>query len=333
VAGVTVSVAHGSLGGSGGASLRVTLGRLELETPLIGASGTFGYGLEYGGLVDWRAYGAVVAKTVTLRPRDGNPPPRLADLGDGILNSIGLENVGCEAFIREKLPKIKLPCKLVASIAGESVDEYRQAARLVGAEHRIAAIEINVSCPNVARGGQAIGRDPDATREVVAAVKAETGLPVFPKLPPVLAGIERIAEAASAGGADALVVANTYPGMSIDIDRERPLVGNVSGGVSGRAIRPLTVLLVWKVAGAVGVPVVASGGIELAEDAIEYILAGASAFEIGSVVLRELDAASRIVAGIRAFMERKGYSRIDDFRGRALRRDQGDVREPVGPTQ
>ena len=315
------------------AGLKVRLGRLELETPVIGASGVFGYGSEYDGLVDWRAYGAVVAKTVTHRPREGNQPPRLADLGGGILNSIGLENVGCEAFIREKLPRVKVPCKLLASIAGDSVDEYRQVARLVGRERSIAAIEINVSCPNVARGGQAIGRDPDATRRVVEAVRAETGLPVIPKLPPVLEGIERIVEAAEAGGADALVVANTYPGMSIDLERERPRLGNVSGGYSGRAIRPLTVLLVWKAAGAASVPVVASGGVERAEDAIEYLLAGASAFEIGSVVLRELDAASRIVAGIRAYMERKGYSRIDDFRGAARRRDGGDVVEPAEPGQ
>ena len=299
------------------ANLEVELVGLRLETPLIGASGTFGYGLEYGGLVDYRAYGAVVAKTVTLRPRAGNAPPRIADVGDGILNAIGLENVGIEAFVREKLPQIDLPCRLFASIGGETVDEYRQLAAAVSGKPRVDAIEVNVSCPNVAQGGMAFGRDPAATQEVLRAVRAETGLPVIPKLPPLITGLGDVAEAACEGGADALVIANTYPGMVIDIARERSVLGNLSGGLSGRAIRPISLLLVWQVVEAVNVPVIASGGIERAEDALEYVLAGASAFEIGSVILRDLGAATRIVAGIRTFMEAKGYARIDDFRGRA----------------
>jgi dihydroorotate dehydrogenase (NAD+) catalytic subunit len=299
------------------ANLEVELAGLRLQTPVIGASGTFGYGLEYGDLVDYRAYGAVVAKTVTLRPRAGNPPPRIADVADGILNAIGLENVGCEAFVGEKLPHIDLACRFFASIGGDTVDEYRQLAAAVSGKPRVDAIEVNVSCPNVARGGLAFGRDPGATREVIRAVRAETTLPVMPKLPPLVAGLGDVAEAACEGGADALVVANTYPGMVIDIARERPVLGNLSGGLSGRAIRPISLLLVWQVVEAVKVPVIASGGIECAEDALEYLLAGASAFEIGSVVLRDLGAATKIVEGLRTFMEAKGYARIDDFRGRA----------------
>lgn len=303
--------------------LAVKLGKLELGTPLIGASGVFGYGCEYGDLVDWRTYGAVVAKTVTLGARDGNAPPRLADLGCGVLNSIGLENVGCEAFIREKLPGVKLPCKFFASIGGDTVDEYRQLAARVGSQPGVAAIEVNVSCPNVVRGCVAFGRDPDATLEVVKAVRAETSLPIIPKLPPLITGLESVAAAACEGGADALVIANTYPGLAIDIASERPRLGSTTGGLSGRAIRPLSLLLVWNVAEAVSVPVVASGGIEEPEDAIEYLLAGASACEIGSVVLRDLGTAAKIVAGIRAFMDEKGYARIDDFRGRARKRTGG----------
>jgi dihydroorotate dehydrogenase (NAD+) catalytic subunit len=299
------------------ANLEVELAGLKLRTPLIGASGIFGYGSEYGGLVDYGAYGALVAKTLTVAPRAGNPPPRIADIGDGLVNAIGLENVGCEAFIRDKLPEIDLDCRFFASIGGETVDEYRRLAAALAAMPRVDAIEVNVSCPNVERGGLAFGRDARATREVVRAVRAETALPVIPKLPPLVAGLGDVAEAACEGGADALVVANTYPGMVIDIEQERPLLGNLSGGLSGRAIRPITLLLVWQTVETVKVPVIAGGGIETAGDALEYLLAGASALEIGSAVLGDLGAATKVVDGIRTYMDGKSYGRIDDLRGKA----------------
>ncbi|HVP57025.1 MAG TPA: dihydroorotate dehydrogenase [bacterium] len=300
-------------------NLEVQLAGLTLQTPIVGASGTFGYGLEYDGLVDYRSYGAVVAKTVTLEPRSGNPPPRIADLGHGMLNAIGLENVGLEAFLGDKLPKVTLPCHFFASIGGETADEYRRLAAVLGRAPRVAALEANVSCPNVARGGLALGGDPRITRDVVRAIRAETSLPLIAKLPPLITGLGDVAEAACEGGADALVVANTYPAMAMDLARERPALGSTSGGMSGRAIRPISLLLVWQVVEKVKVPVIASGGIERGEDALEYLLAGATAFEIGSVILRDLSAAAKILAGISVFMQSKGYTKIEDLRGRARR--------------
>jgi dihydroorotate dehydrogenase (NAD+) catalytic subunit len=293
------------------------LGAIKLRTPLIGSSGLFGYGNEYEGLVDLSAFGAVIAKTVTLEPREGNPPPRLADCGSGVLNSIGLENAGCDAFLAEKLPAPAFPCKFFASIGGETIADYGELAAKLDRARGIDAIEVNVSCPNVARGGLAFGADAGAARAVVAAVRASTRLPVIAKLPPLVTGIEDVARAACDGGADALTVANTYPGMAIDLETEKPALGAITGGYSGRAVMPMSLLLVWKVTACLRTPVIASGGIERAEDAIQYILAGASAFQVGSVILRELDAPARIVRGIETFMKRKGYRTLDDFRGRA----------------
>jgi len=300
-------------------NLEVHLGNLTLETPLIGASGLFGYATEYGGLIDCSLFGAIVTKTITLEPWDGNPPPRIVDVGCGLLNSIGLENVGVKAFLREKLPQIDLPCTLFVSIGGQTVDEFRRLAALLADQPGIAAIEVNISCPNVEKGGIAFGKDAAGTRDVIKAVRAETGLPVIPKLPPLVSGIEAIAEAACEAGADALTVANTYPGMAIDLETEKPILGGVSGGYSGRAIRPMSVFLVWKVVECVKVPVIAAGGIEEPEHAIEYILAGASAFEIGSAILRDLEAPARIIAGLRSFMRTRNYKRIEDFEGKARR--------------
>jgi dihydroorotate dehydrogenase (NAD+) catalytic subunit len=298
-------------------NLEARLGDLRLATPLIGASGLFGYGTEYGDLVDFAAFGAVVAKTVTLEPRAGNPPPRVADCGAGVLNSVGLENVGCEAFLRDKLPQVRLGCKLFASIGGDTVEDYSKLAGMLEGQPGIDAVEVNVSCPNVEKGGIAFGRDASAVRRVVEAVRRATRLPVIAKLPPLVAGIEGVARAASEGGADALTVANTFPGMAIDLETERPVLGGVSGGYSGGAVRPMALHLVWTVASCVGLPVIASGGIERAEDAIACVLAGAGAFQVGSVILRDLDRPAGIISGIRAFMKQKGYASMDDFRGKA----------------
>lgn len=298
-------------------NLGVRLGALELKTPLVGASGLFGYGSEYAGLVDYSAFGAIVAKTVTLKARDGNPPPRIVDTAGGVMNSIGLENIGLEAFLASKLPGVGLPCRLVVSIGGETVDEYGRLAGVLTAKSGVDAIEINISCPNVERGGAAFGQDAESARQVIRAVRAETGLPLMAKLPPVMPGICEVARAACEAGADALVVANTFPAVKIDLNTERPRLGGVSGGLSGPAVRPLSLFLVWTVAGSVSLPVVASGGIESGEDAVEYILAGATAFEIGSVILRDLGAPAKIMSGLQAFMKAKGYNCLDEFRGKA----------------
>jgi dihydroorotate dehydrogenase (NAD+) catalytic subunit len=304
-------------------NLGVRLGALRLESPLIGASGLFGYGSEYAGLVDYSVFGAVVAKTITLAPRDGNPPPRIFDTAEGVINSIGLENVGLEAFLAEKLPRVSLPCRLIVSIGGGTADEYRRLAGALAERPGIDALEVNISCPNVDRGGAGLGQSAGSAAEVIRAVRSETRLAVLAKIPPVIPGIDEIARAACGAGADGLVVANTFPAMVIDPETERPRLGGVSGGLGGGAVRPLSLLLVWKVAASVSAPVIASGGIERAEDAIEYLLAGAAAFEIGSVILKDFEAPSRIIAGLEAFMKRKGYQALDDFRGKARRAARG----------
>jgi dihydroorotate dehydrogenase (NAD+) catalytic subunit len=302
-------------------NIEFRIGKTSLETPLIGASGLFGYGTEYEGLVDYSCFGAVVAKTVTPEPREGNCPERIADVGCGIINSIGLENVGGPAFFGEVLPAIDIPCGLFVSIGGATVDDYRRLAAMAGDRDKVDAIEVNISCPNVKEGGIAFGSDPKSTHRVISAVRAETRLPLVAKVPPAVTGIEEICLEACEAGVDALTVANTYPAMSIDTDRSKPRLGAVSGGLSGRAIKPMTMLLVWKVSQAVDVPVIASGGIETAGDAIEYVLAGASAFEIGSVILRDLAAPSSVIEGLKSYMRSRGYDTLADFRGKANRQE------------
>ena len=331
-------------------NLCVKTGGVDLASPLIGASGLFGYGTEHEGLLDYASFGAIVTKTITLDPRQGNPPPRLVDVGSGVINSIGLENVGADAFLSEHLPGLDLPCRVFASIGGANVEEYAALASLLdeqaggtqaggtqadgapadgapadkmGSAGRVVgpgtldALEINISCPNVKQGGIAFGQDPESTREVVSAVRKTTRLPLIVKVPPLVSGIEQVCLAACDAGADALSVANTYPAMAIDIDRARPVLGALSGGLSGGAIKPVSLLLVWKVARCVDVPVLAGGGIETARDAIEYILAGAHALQIGSVILKYTGAPAEILAGLKSYMKTHGYDRLDDFRGKA----------------
>jgi dihydroorotate dehydrogenase (NAD+) catalytic subunit len=323
-------------------NLGVKKGRLDLASPLVGASGLFGYGTEHEDILDYESFGAIVTKTITLAPREGNPPPRLVDVGSGIINSIGLENVGADAFMREHLPGLKLPCKVFVSIGGAKVEEYAKLASMLDewTEAQVegsvggkgdagegdagpivaggfGAIEVNISCPNVKQGGIAFGQDAESAREVVSAVRETTRHPLIVKLPPLISGIEKVCVTACDAGADALTVANTYPAMAIDIDRAKPVLGALSGGLSGGAIKPVSLLLVWKAARSVDVPVLAGGGIETASDAVEYILAGAHALQIGSVILKDTQAPARILAGLRRYMKEHGHKSIDDFRGKA----------------
>ena len=298
-------------------NLEVKIGGAVLAAPLVGASGLFGYGSEYEGLLDLTSFGAIVTKTLTLKPRQGNPPPRIVDVGTGIINSIGLENVGIDMFIDEILPAITLPSKLFVSIGGETPDEYRRIAAMLRECDRIDGIEVNVSCPNVPRGGILFGSDPASTYKVVEGVRVETALPVVVKIPPLVSGVEDVCRAAGDAGADALTVANTYPAMAIDADRARPVLGGVTGGLSGRGVKAVSLALVWKAAGVVDIPVIGAGGIENAADAVEFILAGASAFQIGSVVLRDLSAPSQIIRGLESYMRQKGYGGLADFRRKA----------------
>jgi len=300
-------------------NLKVKIGALELATPVVGASGLFGYGDEYEGLLDYASMGAIVTKTITLEPRAGNAPPRMVDVGSGIINSIGLENIGLRAFLEERLPGLDVPCKLLVSIGGATVDEYRRLAGKLDGNDSISGVEVNISCPNVEEGGMAFGSDPESTRRVIEGVKGETGLPVLAKVPPIIWGLEEVCGAAVEAGADALTVANTYPAIAIDPETERPVLGAVTGGLSGGAVKAVSLLLLWRAAAAFDVPVVGVGGIEEARDAIEYILAGASAFQVGSAVLKDYRTPSRIVEGIGRYMQDKGYKSLDDFRGKAAR--------------
>lgn len=302
-------------------NLEFRIAKAGFSSPIIGASGLFGYGAEFEDVLDYAAFGAIVTKTVTLKPREGNPPPRIVDVGCGIINSIGLENVGSEVFLGEILPEIDIPCGLIVSMGGSTVDEYGELARLIGGSPKVDALEVNISCPNVREGGIAFGSNPETTRTVIAAVRAGTDQPVIAKVPPLVSGIEEVCLAACDAGADAVTVANTYPALAIDVDRGRPVLGGVSGGLSGGAIKPISLLLVWKVAGAVDVPVIGAGGIESAADALEYMLAGATAFQIGSVILRDLQSPSDILEGLKAHMRDNRYRSLTDLVGRAGRQE------------
>lgn len=299
-------------------SLETCVGNLKLASPMIGASGLFGFGAEYAELIDLSLFGAVITKTITARPREGNPPPRVVDLGHGMINSIGLENPGIDWFVTERLDDIDVPCALIVSVGGDTVDDYRSVASRLAGKSNVAALEVNISCPNVKRGGISFGRDPDSTAAVLKAVRGETGLPLIAKLPPLPGRIEEVAAAAASAGADALAVSNTLPSISIDIQSQRPKLGGKTGGLSGPPLKPVSLFLVYKLAASVEVPIIGIGGIETSGDAIEYLLAGASAFEIGSVIFKWLNAPSDIVMGLEEYMDHKGYKEIEDFRGNAL---------------
>jgi dihydroorotate dehydrogenase (NAD+) catalytic subunit len=300
------------------ADLHVVVGGLAMRSPVILASGTVGYGVEYAGLVDFEAVGAVVTKTITLAPRAGNKPPRLCETPSGLLNAIGLENVGLDAFLSEKLPEsASLPTPLVASVAGQTPDEFAELAAAVGAREEICAVELNISCPNIARPRRPLWADPEGTAAVVAAARAETGKPLFVKLSPNAADAESVAQAAVSAGADALVVANTMPGMRIDIARRGPALGAVSGGLSGAALLPVNLALVWKIAGCVSAPVIGSGGVSSADEALEYLMAGATAVEIGTALFKNPRVASLVVEGLMAHMGRDRIERVTDYVGLA----------------
>ena len=291
---------------------------LRLRNPVMTASGTFGYGTEYGRLFDIQRLGAIVCKGTTLEPREGNPQPRLVETASGMLNSIGLQNIGVDALIKEKAPLwAGWQVPVIVNIAGETIGEYaRLASRLEGVAG-ISAIEVNISCPNIKAGGAEFGADPGPAAEVTAAVRQATSLPLLVKLTPNTADITEVAVAVAGAGADAISLINTLKGMAIDITRRRPLPGNITGGLSGPAIKPVALYMVYEVAGAVEVPVVGGGGIATAEDAIEFIMAGASAIQVGTASFTNPRAALDVLEGIERFMEKKGIKDIGELTGAA----------------
>ncbi len=309
--------------------LAVTLGRLNMRNPLLLASGTVGYGPEYLGLVDFEAVGAVVTKTVTLEPRPGNRPPRLAETPSGLLNAIGLENVGLRAFLEEKLPEAaELPAPIVASVAGATPAEFAELAREIASRQEVSALEMNISCPNVERPRRPLWADPEGVADVVAAARRETDKTLTVKLSPNAADVLSVAEAAERAGADGLVVANTMPGMRIDLARRAPALGNETGGLSGRALLPINLALVWHVAAAVSIPVVASGGISSAEGALEYMMAGATAFQVGTALFADPGAPVSIMTGLIEHMRQDGIETITEYVGLA-REETRKCRETI----
>ncbi len=297
-------------------NLEVTIGPLELSNPVIAASGTFGYGLEFSEQVDLCRLGGLVVKGLSLEPRPGNPQPRLAETTAGLLNSIGLQNVGVRVFLEEKLPELAgYDCCVLANIFGESPEEYRRVAEMLDGAEGLSGLEVNVSCPNVKEGGAQFGTDPQKTREVVAGVRKATRMPVIVKLSPNVSDIRPIARAAEEAGADALSVSNTFLGMAIDVETRRPRLSTVTGGLSGPAIKPLALRMVWETVNAVNIPVIGVGGIVSAEDALEYIIAGAHAIQIGTANFMDPLACINVVDELETYLLEHGIQDINELRG------------------
>jgi dihydroorotate dehydrogenase (NAD+) catalytic subunit len=301
--------------------LQTVIGAISLRNPVMTASGTFGYGREFAELVDLNRLGAIVVKGLALNPVKGNPPPRIVETACGMLNAIGLENVGIEAFAREKLPFLRtLSTPVIANIYGTTEEEYAALAERIEGLEGVAGVEVNISCPNVKAGGMAFGADPAAAGRVVRAVRAKTGKTVIVKLSPNVADIAAIARSAVEAGADALSLINTLTGMAIDIESRRPRLANVTGGLSGPAIKPVALRMVWQAARAVRVPIIGIGGIMTAEDALEFLIAGACAVQVGTANFVNPRATLEIAAGIEAYLARRGIARVSDLVG-SLRLD------------
>ena len=299
--------------------LSVSLCGIELDNPVIPASGTFGYGYEFAELYDINCLGTFSFKGTTREPRFGNPTPRIAECTAGIINSVGLQNPGVEAVIREELPKLK-KCfnkPVMANVSGFSAEDYAYTCEKLGAEPQVGWLEVNVSCPNVHGGGMSFGTSPEAAAEVTRAVRKVTNKPVIIKLSPNVTDIVSIAKACVDAGADGISLINTLLGMRIDLKTKRPVIANVMGGFSGPAIFPVALRMVYQVASAVDVPVIGMGGVSSAEDVIEMMLAGASAFEVGAANLIDPFASRDIIASLEKAMDKYGIDNLRDIIGGA----------------
>ncbi|MBW6521060.1 MAG: dihydroorotate dehydrogenase [Desulfoarculaceae bacterium] len=299
--------------------LRVAIGTLELKNPVMTASGTFGYGREFESFVDLPRLGAVVVKGISLTPRSGNPPPRIVETACGMLNAIGLENVGVDRFISEKMPYLSaLGVPVVVNILGESVEEYSRIAERLADVAGVAAIEVNISCPNVKKGGVAFGADPKMAAAVTAAVKQSCQVPVIVKLSPNVTDVTLMARAVQSAGADGVSLINTLIGMAIDLRSRRPSLANVIGGLSGPAIKPVALRMVYQVAQAVTIPIIGIGGITSAEDAMEFMLAGASAVQVGTANFVNPRASEDVVDGIANYVREQNLDSVRDLIGALL---------------
>lgn len=297
-------------------NLSVPIGRLTLQNPVTVASGTFGYGVEYAQLLDLNQLGAVTVKGIRLQPVRGNPTPRTAEVTSGMLNAIGLQGPGVDGFIKKYWPflsSLKVPT--IINIWGTTVEEYAEVARRFDALGGVGALELNVSCPNIKEGGAQFGTDVKLLCQVVTACRKTTTLPLITKLSPNVVSIAPYAKAAEDAGSDALSVMNSYPAMAIDIETRRPKLANVTGGLTGPCIKPIAIKLVWEAAKAVKIPIIGMGGIQTAADAIEFMLAGASAVAVGTANFYEPQTALQVIAGLREFMQRKGLQDVREIVG------------------
>jgi dihydroorotate dehydrogenase (NAD+) catalytic subunit len=296
--------------------MAVQLGKLKLKNPVMTASGTFGYGEEYAPYIDLNRLGAIVVKGLSYQPRLGNPPPRIMETAGGMLNAIGLQNIGVDAFIEEKLPYLRqYDVAVIANIYGEKYAEYQKVAKKLSAVKGVHALEVNVSCPNVKKGGLSFGADPKIAAMVTRKVKEETDLPVIIKLTPNVTDITAIAIAVEKAGADAVSLINTLTGMSVDLKNRRPHLKNITGGLSGPAIKPVALRMVWQVVKSVSIPVIGIGGIMTAGDALEFLLLGAKAVQVGTANFINPHATIDILEGIQNYLKNNNINDINKMIG------------------
>ena len=296
--------------------LSASIGPLRLANPLIAASGCFGYGVEYADVVDLASLGGVAVKGLFLAEREGHPPPRIVETPAGMLNAIGLQRIGVHRFIAERLPELReRRATVIVNICGTTLDEYVEVARILSDAEGVAALELNISCPNIKEGGITFGCSLPGTHQVVSAVRAVTHLPVIPKLTPNVTDVASFARAAEDAGADAISLVNTFLAMAIDVDTRRPKLSNIVGGLSGPAIRPIAVRMVYECRRAVKIPIIGMGGIAAAEDVLEFMIAGANAVQVGTMNFVDPFVWNKLLTGLEAYMTRHGIDRLADIVG------------------
>lgn len=296
--------------------LNTKIGSLELKNPVMTASGTFGYGTEYADFMDISRLGAIIVKGTTLAPRQGNPYPRMAETPSGMLNAVGLQNKGVDYFVDHIYPEVqKIGTAIIVNVSGSCIDDYVQTASIINTLDDIPAIELNISCPNVKQGGMAFGVNPESAAQVVSAVRKAYDKTLIVKLSPNVTDITEIARAVEGAGADSVSLINTMLGMAIDAEKRRPILSTITGGMSGPAVKPVALRMVWQTAKAVKIPVIGLGGICSATDAIEFLLAGASAIQIGTANFIDPSISEKVVDGIADYLERHGFSSVQDIIG------------------
>ena len=296
--------------------LNTKIGSLELKNPVMTASGTFGYGTEYADFMDISRLGAIIVKGTTLAPRQGNPYPRMAETPSGMLNAVGLQNKGVDYFVDHIYPEVqKIGTAIIVNVSGSCIDDYVQCASIINTLDDIPAIELNISCPNVKQGGMAFGVNPDSAAQVVSAVRKAYDKTLIVKLSPNVTDITEIARAVEGAGADSVSLINTMLGMAIDAEKRRPILSTITGGMSGPAVKPVALRMVWQTAKAVKIPVIGLGGICSATDAIEFLLAGASAIQIGTANFIDPSISEKVVDGIADYLERHGFSSVQEIIG------------------